>query len=491
MEDEKKDSTILGPAGLFKIAAERLKPWRTPNGDVFVDLWVDAIRHTVPVKSEAFTGLIYMVAAQNAPGKLPSGKAVEELKAYCVGTALASQRMLPAYVRVGGETNKTIWYDLGGDSHEVVKWEGGFWRICRQTGDTPRFYRPNGMLPQIVPDGGGNLVELLGKHVRAKPEDIVLLAAWLVGAFKVGGPYPILIINGEQGSSKSTTTRLLRRLVDPHARDMREPPAGGRDLVAAVKNSYVLAIDNVSSLPNVLSDSLCRISTGTGALGGRALYTDSDEAAFTACRPIVLNGIPAFAEREDLVSRSINVELPSIPPHQRMDDDTFWEKFEADMPSILASIFDCVARAQMGFASVRLNEAPRMANFARWAYAGLGEDGNKFLDAYSRNKMEAAAHTIEHNEVAQALVALMRDKEVWYGSWSKLLADLQPLAVVTKYWPTNSLQLRNRVIRLSEDLRKCGLEWRNNGREGGSGRSVLEVRRLKGYVNNHVLTSVS
>jgi hypothetical protein len=44
---------------------------------------------------------------------------------------------------------------------------------------------------------------------------------------------------------------------------------------------------------------------------------------------------------------------------------------------------------------------------------------------------------------------------------------------------------------LSEDLRKCGLEWRNNGREGGSGRSVLEVRRLKGYVNNHVLTSVS
>ena len=491
MEEEKKDSTILGPAGLFKIAAERLKPWRTPNGDVFVDLWVDAVRHTVPVKSEAFTGLIYMVAMQGAPGKLPSGKAVEELKAYCIGMALASQRLFPAYVRVGGETNRTIWYDLGGDSHEVVKWEGGIWAIKRQTGETPRFYRPNGMLPQIMPGNGGDLVELLGRHIRAKKDDIYLIAGWLVGAFKVGGPYPILIINGEQGSSKSTTTRLLRKLVDPHARDMREPPSTGRDLVAAVKNAYVLAVDNVSSIPNTLSDSLCRISTGTGALGGRALYTDSDEAAFTACRPIVLNGIPAFAEREDLVSRSINVELPSIPATERLDDDTFWERFDADMPDILASIFDCVGKAQVGFAGVRLNEAPRMANFARWAYAGLGIHGAAFLEAYSRNKMEAAAHSIEHNEVAQALVGLMRDKETWFGSWSKLLAELQPHAVVTKYWPANSIQLRNRVIRLSEDLRKCGLEWRNNGREPGSGRSVVEVRRLQNYVNNHILTSVT
>jgi hypothetical protein len=335
-------------------------------------------------------------------------------------------------------------------------------------------------------------VELLSKHLRARESDILLMAAWLVGSFKVGGPYPILIINGEQGSSKSTTTRLLRRLVDPHARDMREPPSSGRDLVAAVKNSYVLAVDNVSSLQNNLSDSLCRISTGTGALGGRALYTDSDEAAFTACRPIVLNGIPAFAEREDLVSRSINVELPAIPAAERMDDDTFWSGFDADMPKMLGAIFDCVAKAQRGFAGVRLNEAPRMANFARWAYAGLGQEaGSRFLEAYSRNKMESSAHFVEFNEVAQALIALMRDKEVWFGTWGGLLEELSKHVMPSKFWPGTSLQLRNKMIRLSEDLRKCGLEWRNNGRESKTGRSVVEVRRLKTFVSDHVLTSVT
>jgi hypothetical protein len=44
---------------------------------------------------------------------------------------------------------------------------------------------------------------------------------------------------------------------------------------------------------------------------------------------------------------------------------------------------------------------------------------------------------------------------------------------------------------LSEDLRKCGLEWRNNGRESKTGRSVVEVRRLKTFVSDHVLTSVT
>jgi putative DNA primase/helicase len=488
---EEKESMILGPATLYRLVGEKLKPWRTPNGDVFVDVWLDDLRHTVPVKSEAFTGILYLLAQRVAPGKLPSGNALEEMKAYCIGTALASQRILPAFVRVGG-TSGDLYYDFGDDTREMARWKEGKWEVVRTTGEVPRFYRPNGMLPQVRPHGNGGLVELLRKHVRCREDDIYLLAAWLVGAFKVGGPFPILIINGEQGSSKSTTTRLLRRLVDPHARDMREPPTNSRDLVAAVKNAYVVAVDNVSTLQHNLSDSLCRISTGTGALGGRALYTDSDEAAFTACRPIVLNGIPAFAEREDLVSRSINVELPSIPPSQRMDDDTFWHLFEEDMPRILGAIFDCVGKAQMGFSSVRLSEAPRMANFARWAYAGLGEEaGNLFLAAYSNNKMEASAHFVEHNDVAQALISLMKEKEVWYGSWAQLLAVLTPLAAPTKFWPENSLQLRNRMIRISEDLRKCGLEWRKNGRESRSGRSCVEVRRLKSFIGNHVLTSVT
>ena len=482
MTEETKDSTIIGPAGLFRLVQDRLKPWKTPNGDVFVDLWVDARRYTVAVRSEGFVGMLYLICAQDAPGKMLSARAVDEIRAWAIGIAIARGRTFDANVRLGGDS-KTVWYDLGDDTHDMVKWIGGRWVITRATGDTPHFYRPGGMLGQVRPGDGGNLVELLSRHIRTKNDDIYLIAAWLIGAMKPGGPYPILIINGEQGSAKSTTTRLLRKIIDPHALDMREPLDNNRDLVAAVKNSFVLAFDNMSFLKGNLSDSFCRISTGTGALGGRALYTDTTEAAFTACRPIVLNGIPAFAEREDLISRSINLELPSIKEGMRLDDDTFWASVDQDLPNILGALFDCVAVAQARFPQVKLNNAPRMANFARWAYAGLGDEGDRFLQAYSRNKMEASSHFIEHSEVAQAIIKFMEDKELWHGTWAQLLKDLgqNPLS---KNWPTNSLQLRNRVIRLSEDLRKNGIEWRTNGREGGTGRMALELRRLQNYLKD-------
>ncbi len=44
-----------------------------------------------------------------------------------------------------------------------------------------------------------------------------LAIGWLVGCFMPEGPYPILVLSGEQGSGKTTLTRMCRRLVDPNA----------------------------------------------------------------------------------------------------------------------------------------------------------------------------------------------------------------------------------------------------------------------------------
>ena len=40
--------------------------------------------------------------------------------------------------------------------------------------------------------------------------------AWMLAALRPKGPYPVLVLQGEQGSSKSTTERLLRASVDPN-----------------------------------------------------------------------------------------------------------------------------------------------------------------------------------------------------------------------------------------------------------------------------------
>src|SRR5262249_30177683 len=131
-----------------------------------------------------------------------------------------------------------------------------------------------------------------------------LVVSWLLAALRPVGPYPVLVVYGEQGSAKSSLVRVLRALVDPNTAALRRPPREERDLVIAATNGWLIALDNLSHLPDWLSDGLCCLATGSG-FATRELYTDADEAIFAARRPVVLNGIEEVATRGDLLDRAI------------------------------------------------------------------------------------------------------------------------------------------------------------------------------------------
>jgi hypothetical protein len=110
--------------------------------------------------------------------------------------------------------------------------------------------------------------------------------------------------------------RVLRALVDPNTAALRTTPRDERDLVIAANNGWLMALDNLSHLPDWLSDALCRLATGNG-FATRELYTDAEEAIFATQRPIVKNGIEELATRGDLLDRSIVLYLPTIAEDQR------------------------------------------------------------------------------------------------------------------------------------------------------------------------------
>ena len=95
----------------------------------------------------------------------------------------------------------------------------------------------------------------------------------LVAALNSLGPFPVLVLQGEAGSAKSTAVRVLRELVDPNTTPLRAEPREIRDLMIAARNSWCTAFDNVSYLTPWLSDALCRLATGSG-FATRMLYRD-------------------------------------------------------------------------------------------------------------------------------------------------------------------------------------------------------------------------
>ena len=72
----------------------------------------------------------------------------------------------------------------------------------------------------------------------------------------------MLVIQGEQGGAKSSAARALVELADPRMAPNRTQPRNEHDLLIAANNGWVVSFDNLSGLPNWLSDALCRLATG-------------------------------------------------------------------------------------------------------------------------------------------------------------------------------------------------------------------------------------
>jgi len=80
------------------------------------------------------------------------------------------------------------------------------------------------------PVAGGSIEELWPFVNVPDDEQRVMAVSWLVTALRPTGPYPVLILQGEQGSAKSTTARVLRSLVDPSSVPLRTAPRNEQDL---------------------------------------------------------------------------------------------------------------------------------------------------------------------------------------------------------------------------------------------------------------------
>ena len=405
--------------------------------------------------------------------KAPNSQALNDANNVLRGRALFEGKSLPVHRRLAGDDSE-IWLDLANDEWQHVKITADGWQIVGNvtlskggkaiTDSTPRFIRPRGLKPLPTPEAGCHISELR-RFVNVRDDaDWLLIVAWLVATFRPRGPYPILAVNGEQGSAKTTTCRMLRKLVDPNRADLRSEPRDERDLMIAASNAWLVGFDNFSRVPPWLSDALCRLATG-GGFATRELYSDGEEKLFDAMRPVLLNGIPDLATRPDLLDRSITVTLPTIAEDRRRPESELWEEFEKARARLLGAILDCVSCAIRKLPEVNLPTLPRMADFAEWATAAepaFGVTSQTFLGAYSGNQESANELAIESSPIAAPLLEILEPKSHWRGTASALLENLEDVAddAVTrrKDWPKRANILSGHLRRIAPNLRKMGVQ---------------------------------
>lgn len=383
--------------------------------------------------------------------------------------------------------NEVIYYDLNNSNSEIVKVTTDGFSIERNGTNVP-FLQNSTMLEQVKPKLDAEIedVSRIKKYVTLNETDYKLFLILLITSFIEDISHPLLIINGSQGSAKSTLTRIYKKIVDPTIVEISAMPHKKEDLTLQLEHEYTCCFDNLVSIKNDVSNIMCMAITG-GAHAKRKLYTNSDMVIYSFRRCIVLNGISWLSSQSDLLDRSIIVNLDRIKDQDRKTDEKIFNGFKQDLPYILGGIFKTLSKAMEIQPDLKVENLPRLADFGTWGYAVaevLGIGGEEFLKLYKDNQTNITREILFSNPVAYALFEFMKKRLKHECSIEQLYTELCDIADTKNInkndtmWARSPAYLSRRLNQLKVNLEqeKIFFDIKN---VGSHKQIVLENKNLK------------
>lgn len=388
-------------------------------------------------------------------GSVPSQSALADAMTVLEGVASdADPRTL--HIRVARHEERIV-VDLATPEGRCVTIGPDGWR--REAASPVLFRRSGAMKPLPEPISDGDGLAKLQDLLNTDEEGFRLLVAWLIACFIPDLPHPILTFRGEQGTGKSYAAKMVIGIIDPSGAPKRTAPRDIKSWATQAFNSWALCLDNVSIIPDWLSDALCRAVTGDGIVD-RALYTDDDVVVLEFRRVLAMTTIDAGALAGDLAERLVTIELHTIPDAKRREENEMDQAYTDAHPAVLASLFDLLAEVLKVLPDVQLTERPRMADFARVLAAVDQVRGWKTLESYKATARDAVADVLDGEPFAQAVCALV-DREGVDGltlTASELLERVPTPDKLPKKWPKDPTRAGGQLKRLAPALRTIGIE---------------------------------
>ena len=456
-EEPTKKST---QAEIILRLAEAAEVFRDYDDIAYATFSVNGHKETWPVRSKGFRRWLAHKFYEEQ-GKPAGGQAFSDSIAQIEARAQFEGSQKDVFTRMAFLEGR-VFIDLCNNRWECVEISKTGYQVLSEP--PVKFRRSRGMkaLPYPVK---GNMASLKAFLNVKGNSDWSLMGAWLIACFSEG-PYPVLLLQGEQGTAKSTISKMLKSIIDPSSSPLRTLPREVRDLMIAASNGWIVAFDNLSGMPIWMSDSICRLATG-GGFSTRMLYENDEEMIFEAMRPVILNGIDDIATRHDLVDRAIIVNLEAIPEDKRRPEKEIWAEFGEVKPQILGGILDAVSGAIRNQGRVSFDSLPRMADFALWVAAAEKEnpwsEKGTFLKYYEGNRNAAIQMAIDADLVGSSIMGLMLIEEgKWQGTATELLDKLNELVPEhsrkTRSWPKQPHFLSGRLKRAATFLRGLGVK---------------------------------
>jgi hypothetical protein len=448
------------PEALLRIASDGASFFLDLDHVAYADIDVDGHRETWPLTSHEFSFWL-MRQFDTLKSRIPTATHMKSaIRSIGAKAAFSSKERYNVHSRIA-EAGGKIYLDLANDAWQAIEVDSEGWRVT----STPpvRFRRTAGMRSIPLPQRGGSINELR-PFVNLADDAFTLVVSFALDIFRTGRAHPVLYLAGDEGTAKSTLTRILGTLLDPHRTKLRNLPAV-HDLFVSAHNQHVLCFDNISVIPVPVSDALCQLASGAG-FGIRKKYTDSDEFSVAGSHPIVLNGIGNCIDRPDLADRAVVLDLPRIQMGRRRPESEFWAAFDAARPKLIGALLDAVVHGLANVSTVQLPHVSRLVDFERWATAcepAFAEAGS-FQRAFHSNTADTVEGLVDNDPVAKAIGAMMLSQDAWEGTAAELLVELtnydrtEARVARLAHWPKDPARFSKSLRSMAATLAKAGIE---------------------------------
>jgi hypothetical protein len=140
--------------------------------------------------------------------------------------ALATGPAERAFIRVAYDEQGVVYIDLADRDWRAVRIDARGWSVIASP--PVRFVRTPFLAPLPEPQPGGSL-EFLRPFVNVSDEEWPLYVACLLGFLRPDRTYPLLVVNGPQGSGKTVLTKQTKLLIDPSSVEPHTGVPSGAD----------------------------------------------------------------------------------------------------------------------------------------------------------------------------------------------------------------------------------------------------------------------
>jgi hypothetical protein len=436
----------------------------------------------LPIAETRFKNWLRAIIAKEYKINVISSTVIDEVANSLVAEALfdiTGTKEKSLGLRFAGDPDGdeyTWFYDLCNKDHEFI---AIFPEGYKTVKDIIVFRRFNHQLPQVYPDPAFpvDIFNQFMNLLNVKEEDRLILKCYIIATFIPNLEKAVLMVHGEQGTAKSMLQALLVMLISPTLMKTVTPQTKLDQFVQLLSHHPVVYFDNLSRIPEWMSDLLCRAVTGD-AFSKRKHYTNDDDIIYVLMRSIGFNGINLAATKPDLLDRGLIIQTDSIPADNKRLKSAIWTEFYQIRPQLLGYIMDILVKVlkwkkdNPGVALVK--RLPRMADWAEWCEIiahCMGEEEGAFMKAYRANINLQTEEVIEGSDLAIAireLVELFDDKGTEFrGTPTELLLKLNLIADAknidtrgNKYWPKTAARLSRSLKLLQRTLRETGIQVR-------------------------------